>query len=138
MCSIYEKAPDFSIFGIGEYSFKKYKVAISGFNKTPMFSLVYGKKTMMLDDTCYFLPFDDYDDAYITMLILNSKLVKKFLENIAFLDSKRPFSKKVLKRIDIHKCLELLSLQDLKETEKELGLKDYITKEKFVEYKKSY
>ncbi|MBR6024008.1 MAG: hypothetical protein IK044_03445 [Methanobrevibacter sp.] len=135
--AVFKNAPDFSI-GIGDYSFKKYKVAISGFYKIPMFSLVYGKKTMMLDDTCYFLPFDDYDDAYITMLIFNSKLVKKFLENIAFLDSKRPFSKKVLKRIDIHKCLELLSLEDLKETEKELGLKDYITKEKFVVYKKAY
>lgn len=91
----------------------------------------------MLDDTCYFLSFDDYDSAYITMLILNSKLVKKFLKNIAFLDSKRPYSKKVLKRIDIRKCLDLLSFEDLKECEQDLELKDYITPEKVAKYKES-
>ena len=131
---IYNNAPDFSIFGIGDDSFKKYKVAISGFCKKPMFSLVYGEKTMMLDDSCYFISFDDYDDAYITMLILNSSLVKKFLNNIAFLDSKRPYSKKVLKRIDFRKCLNLLTLDDLKETEEKLGLNSYITNEKLVKY----
>ena len=136
--SIYNNTPQFSIFGIGDYSFKKYKVAISGFYKTPMFSLVYGEKTMMLDDTCYFLSFDDYDDAYITMLILNSDLVKKFLKNIAFIDSKRPYSKKVLKRIDIAKCLELLSFDDLKESENNLELSDYISHEKLSKYKNRF
>lgn len=56
------------------------------------------EKPIMLDDSCYYLPFDDYDEAYITLLILNSKLVKKFLKNIAFLDSKRPFTKKNTKK----------------------------------------
>ena len=133
--SIYNNAPDFSIFGIGDYSFKKYKVAISGFYKKPMFSLVYNKKTMMLDDTCYFLSFDDYDQAYITMLILNTSLVKSFLKNIAFIDSKRPYSKKVLKRIDFAKCLKYLNLDNLKKTEEELELDNYINSEKFDEYK---
>ena len=136
--SIYDNAPDFSIFGIGDYSFKKFKVAISGFYKKPMFSLVYSEKIMMLDDTCYFLSFDDYDSAYITMLILNSQLVKKFLKNIAFMDSKRPYSKKVLKRIDLDKCMNLLSFDDLKETEKELELDEYISDEKLEEYKHKY
>lgn len=136
--SIYEKAPDFSIFGIGDYSFKKYKVAISGFYKEPIFSLVFNEKTMMLDDTCYFLSFEDYDSAYITMLLFNSPLVKKFLKNIAFLDSKRPYSKKVLKRIDIAKCLKIISCNDLKKTEKELELTDYLNPEKFIEYKKIF
>lgn len=77
---IYETAPDFSIFGIGDYSFKKYKVAISRFCKNPIFSLVYNEKIIMLDESSYFLSFDNYDQAYITMLILNSKLVKKFLK----------------------------------------------------------
>ncbi|MDO5815811.1 MAG: hypothetical protein Q4Q18_09240, partial [Methanobrevibacter sp.] len=96
------------------------------------------EKIMMLDDTCYFLSFDDYDSAYITMLILNSQLVKKFLKNIAFMDSKRPYSKKVLKRIDLDKCMNLLSFDDLKETEKELELDEYISDEKLEEYKHKY
>lgn len=136
--AIYKNTPDFSIFGIGDYTFKKYKVAISGFNKNPIFSLIHGEKPVILDDTSYFLSFEDYDDAYITMLILNSQLVKKFLKNIAFLDSKRPFSKKVLKRIDISKCLKILKLEDLKKTEEELGLEKYITNGQFIEYKKKY
>ena len=130
---VYKNAPDFSI-GIGDFSFKKYKVAISGFNKEPIFSLVYNEKTMMLDDSCYFLPFDNYDSAYITMLILNSNLVKKFLKKITSLHSKRPFSKKVLKRINISKCLDLLSFNEIKEIEKTLGLTEYITLEKFTKY----
>lgn len=132
--SIYRNASQFSIFGIGEYSFKKYKVAISGFYKNPIFSLVWAEKPVMLDDTCYFLSFDEFDGAYITMLILNSHLVRKFLKSIAFLDAKRPYTKNVLKRIDIAKCLNLLSLDDLIRTERELELNDYITHEKFVEY----
>lgn len=133
--SIYKKAPDFSIFGIGDYSFRKYKVAVSGFYKNPTFTLTYSKKPVMLDDTCYFLSFDDYDAAYISMLILNSEIVKKFLKNIAFLDSKRPYTKKVLKRIEISKCLKIMTIDDLKSTEKKLKLRKYITEEMLETYK---
>jgi len=125
--SIYKNASRFSIFGIGDYSFRKYKVAVSGFYKEPLFCLVYGEKAFMLDDTCYFLSFDDYDEAYIVMLILNSELVKEFLKSIVFLDSKRPYTKNVLKRVDIGKCLDLLTFNDLKDVEKRLMLEDYIT-----------
>ena len=54
--SIYKDKPDFSIFGIGDYSFTNYKVAISGLYKTTHFTLVSPKdsKPIMLDDTCYF------------------------------------------------------------------------------------
>ena len=135
--SIYEKAPDFSIFGIGDYTFKKYKVAISGFYKKGLFCLVYNEKEVMLDDTCYYQSFDNYDEAYITMLILNSEIVQGFLKNIVFLDSKRPYTKKVLKRIDIKKALKLLTLSDLMETEKLLELDSYVTQEMFDEYCKN-
>ena len=132
--SIYNNAPDYSIFGIGDYAFKKYKVAISGFYKRGIFSLVYNDKYVMLDDTCYYLSFDDYDEAYITMLILNSDIVQQFLKNIVFLDSKRPYTKNVLKRIDIEKSLEYISLDDLIETERILEIDNYIDRDKFEDY----
>lgn len=135
--SIYNGKPDFSIFGIGDYSFKKYKVAVSGFYKSPIFSLVYTDKTFMLDDTCYFLSFDDHDSAYVTMLVLNSPLVKSFLKSIAFLDSKRPYTKRVLKRIDIEKSLETLSLDDLKSVETELGLGSYLDEKILNDYSRT-
>lgn len=132
--SIYEKAPQYSIFGIGEYTFKKYKVAISGFYKKGLFALVYNEKNMMLDDTCYYLSFDNYNEAYITMLILNSNIVQSFLKNIVFLDSKRPYTKKVLKRIDIKKALKILTIEDLIETEEMLELENYVSEEMFENY----
>lgn len=136
--TIYQKAPDFSIFGIGEYTFKKYKVAISGFYKRGLFSLAYNNKSMMLDDTCYYLSFDDYDEAYVTMLILNSDVVQRFLKNIVFLDSKRPYTKKVLKRIDIGKALKIITFDDLKETEDTLEIERCVTEEMFEKYLKKY
>lgn len=133
--SIYRHSPSFSIFGIGNYTFREYKVAISGFYKKGLFSLVYNdEKTMMLDDTCYYISFDDYDSAYITMLILNSMLVQDFLKSIVLIDSKRPYTKKVLKRIDIGKTLERITINDLIDTEKDLKLDRYITRDKFEKY----
>lgn len=131
---IYKGAPRFSIFGIGDYSFSKYKVAISGFYKRPLFSLLYNEKPIMLDDTCYFISFNNQKMAYITMLILNSELVQQFLKDIAFLDSKRPYTKKILKRIDIKKCINELSYEDLVETEKCLDLKPTIELEDYELY----
>ena len=63
--SIYRDKPPFSIFGIGEYSFAPWKVAISGLYKQSKFSLIppYEGKPVMLDDTCYFIPFDTEQDA---------------------------------------------------------------------------
>jgi hypothetical protein len=68
------------------------------------------------------------------MLILNSNVVHKFLENIIVVESKRPYTKKVLRRIDIKKAVDILGFDDLKETEKSLELKEYITKDKFENY----
>lgn len=128
---IYKSSPKFSMFGIGDYTFSKYKVGISGFNKKGLFCLISSNKPIMLDDTCYFLSFDNYDTAYITMLILNSNLVRDFLRSIVFLDSKRPYTKKVLKRIELEKCIKHLSLDDLKRVEEELDIPSYITQEKY-------
>lgn len=101
--SIYKNSHEFSMFGIGNYSFSKYKVVISGFYKEPVFKVVSGEKTVMADDTCYFLPFEDKDVAVAVCDILNSLEVQTFLKSIADLDAKRPFTKKVLSRIEFSK-----------------------------------
>ncbi|WP_303883228.1 hypothetical protein [Acetomicrobium mobile] len=113
--SIYKNAPRFSIFGIGDYSFKPYKVVISGFYKNPLFALVYSKhgRPIMLDDTCYFLGFDNFKEALIVMLILNSNIVQKFIKSIAFLGSKRPYTKEILMRIDILKASKNITFDEL-------------------------
>ena len=109
--SIYKGKPPFSIFGIGNYSFKKYKVAISGMYQRKTFSLVlpYQNKPRMLDDTCYFIGFDTLEEAQIAQQILNSPLVQSFLKAIIFPDAKRPITKNILMRIDLEKAYQMLS-----------------------------
>lgn len=135
--SIYKDAPNFSMFGIGDYSYSKYKVGISGFYKKPFFSVLVSKdeKPVMTDDTSYFICFPTYDTAYTAMLILNSEKVQKFLLTIAFLDAKRPYTKKVLERIDFHIILQTISTDEIINSEKQLGLKKYFSEKMFEEFK---
>lgn len=135
--SIYKRSPKFSMFGVGGYSYSRYKVGISGFYKTPLFSLlVSNTKPVMIDDTSYFLSFSTYNDAYTSMLFLNSRRVQGFLKSISFQDNKRPYSKKVLARLDFKKIVEKISFSELQETEKYLNLDPFITKELVQEFKK--
>lgn len=103
--SIYKGKSDFSIFGIGEYAFKPYKIAISGLYKTFHFCLIKPQdgKPVMLDDTCYFIGFDKYEQAELAWKLLNSDPVSEFLKSISFKDSKRMITKEVLMRIDLNK-----------------------------------
>ena len=127
------------MFGIGEYSYSKYKVGISGFYKKPLFSVLFSDdgKPVMTDDTSYFICFDSYDMAYVAMLLLNSERVQNFLMSIAFLDAKRPYTKKVLERIDFNKIVSVMTIEHLKETEKELNLSEYISEYMYIDFKKS-
>lgn len=137
--SIYRGAPPFSMFGIGEYSYSKYKVGISGFYKKPLFSVLFSDdgKPVMTDDTSYFICFNSYDMAYVAMLLLNSERVQNFLISIAFLDAKRPYTKKVLERIDFNKIVSVITIEHLKETEDKLNLSEYVSDYMYIEFKKS-
>jgi hypothetical protein len=104
--SIYNGKPMFSIFGIGDYSFKPYKVAISGLYKQTRFTLVEPNGTvLMLDDTCYFIGFDNLEDAQIAQFLLNKPETQEFIESFMFTDSKRVITKDLLMRIDMDKIL---------------------------------
>lgn len=101
--SIYNGKPLFSIFGIGDYSFKPYKVAISGLYKTYHFTLVLPQhgKPVMLDDTCYFIGFDNVKFAVYAILLLNNPKTEEFLKSITFSDAKRVFTKDILMRLNL-------------------------------------
>lgn len=135
--SIYRGAPPFSMFGVGDYSYSKYKVGVSGFYKQPFFSVLYSDddKPVMIDDTCYFICFDNYDMAYVAMLLLNSEEVQRFLASIAFLDAKRPYTKKVLERIDFEKITDLLTFSSLTKTEQNLNLPPYVTRPMYANFR---
>ncbi len=135
--AIYKDAPAFSMFGVGDYSFSQYKVGVSGFYKTPLFSLLHspGGKAVMTDDTSYFICFDSYDLAYAAMLCLNSRPVQVFLKSIAFQDAKRPYTKKVLGRLDFAKICATLRLGDLLDVERRFSLPPHISEEIFLKFK---
>lgn len=107
---IYKKRPRFCIFGIGDYSFQQYAVAIAGFYKTTTFSIVcpMEDKCVMLDDTCYLLGFDSREVAQCFLKILNSPTVQNFMQSVVFTDAKRIINKDLLMRIDIKKAAAIL------------------------------
>ncbi len=113
--SIYNNKPMFSIFGIGDYSFKPYKVAISGLYKTFHFTLILpqNNKPVMLDDTCYLIGFDKIEFAAYSLILLNSNITTQFLQSITFTDAKRTFTKDVLMRINILELAKNIKREDL-------------------------
>jgi len=103
--SIYRGKPRFSVFGLGEYTFTPYKVCISGLHKEPRFRLVstINGKPVVLDDTCYLLPFDDPTEAAVVTAVLQSQPCRDMIESLVFWDSKRPITKKLLSRLDLNR-----------------------------------
>jgi hypothetical protein len=131
---IYKKSPKYSVFGVGDYSFAKYKVGISGFYKEPKFALLVGEYPIMMDDTCYFLSFNQLSDAVITTALLNSPECREFLKSIAFIDSKRPYTKEVLKRIDLFRLHQLLPYEYVKEYAQKMKGRYAISPNEYANY----
>lgn len=103
--TIYKNRPTFSIFGIGEYTFKPYKIIISSLYKSKkfvLFSPINGK-CVIPDDTCYMVGFDRHEDALNALEILENPIVSEFMQSISFNDSKRVVTKDLLMRINLHR-----------------------------------
>lgn len=121
--SIYKNRPQFCIFGVGDYTFKKYRIAISGLYKQTKFSLVseVEGKLALLDDTTYLLGFDNRDYAIYTLKLLNSDVVQHFMKSVYFADAKRPINKDLLMRIDLVAVLNKLGRNFLGINEEQFG-----------------
>jgi hypothetical protein len=100
---IYRGRPRFSVFGVGDYSFAEWKVAISGFHKSLTFTIVpsFQGRPVVLKDTSYFLPCRTQDEAFYLASLLNSDVAKEFFSAFIFWESKRPITAKVLRRLDL-------------------------------------
>ncbi len=101
--SIYRDQPRYAIFGVGDYSFAPWKVAISGLYKRLHFATLgpIDNKSVMADDTCYFLPFTTERDAQSVAELLNSPLASEFFSARIFWDSKRPITTELLRKLDV-------------------------------------
>lgn len=113
--SIYDGRAPFSMFGIGDYSFTDYKVAVSGMYKTIRFRVVgpHEGKPVLFDDTCYLAPCSTAEQACILAALLNDPACLAFLNSLIFLDSKRPITKKVLQRLDLAALLRRVDRRTL-------------------------
>jgi len=100
---IYQNQPDFSIFGVGSYTFSPFKIAISGLYKKLNFQLIspYQNQPVIFDDTVYFLSFDDLDTAQKTLQLLNSSLAMEFYSSLIFWDEKRPIKTRILNSLNL-------------------------------------
>jgi hypothetical protein len=112
--SIYAARIPFALFGIGDYSFAPWKVAISGLHKTPRFVLVepFQNKPVLFDDTCYFLSFQNEEEARVVADILNSEPCLLFISSLLFEDSKRPITVDLLQRLNLHAIAQETGLAD--------------------------
>lgn len=112
--SMLKNRPRFSVFGVGEYTFAPYKVAISGFHKECRFRVLrpFRGKSVIPDDTSYFIACRHSWQTVILARLLNSRPALGMLAALRFDDAKRPTTKRVLERIDLR---EILKRQDTRE-----------------------
>lgn len=101
--SIYRHRPPYSVFGVGDYSFSSWKVAISGFYKRLAFVVVgpRGARPVVFDDTCYFLPCFSQQHAELVASLLSSSPAQEYLQAFVFWDAKRPITADLLCRLNL-------------------------------------
>jgi hypothetical protein len=99
---IYKKSPRFAIFGIGDYAFRPWRIAICALYKALRFRLVgpIDGRPVMFDDTTYYLSFDDETEAKDTLMKLQSESARGLLSSLIFWDEKRPIKTGVLNMLD--------------------------------------
>jgi hypothetical protein len=99
---IYKNNPRFSIFGVGDYAFLPWRIAICGLYKKLQFRLIepmHGKP-VMFDDTVYYLSFETEEKARDILDKLNSKAAISLLSSLIFWDEKRPIKTSILNVLD--------------------------------------
>ena len=100
--TIYAKSPRFSVFGVGDYAFKPWRIAICSLYKMLRFRLVapLDGRPVMFDDTVYFLSFDTEAEACQTLTALESEQAMRLLSSLIFWDEKRPIKTGILNVLD--------------------------------------
>lgn len=95
---IYRNSPRFAIFGVGEYSFRPWKIAICSLYKSLSFKLIpsIDNKPVQFDDTVYFISFNSQIEAENALRYLQSKPVQNILNSLIFWDDKRPIKTSIL------------------------------------------
>lgn len=111
--SIYNKRDQFAIFGVGDYTFASWKVALSALHRQPRF-VVVGPETgrpVLFDDTCYFIAMSSQQEAAIVAQILNSQPCQGFLSTLTFPGAKRTVTVELLQRLNLSALAQAVGLE---------------------------
>lgn len=100
--TIYSNNPRFSIFGIGDYAFRPWRIAICALYKSLEFRLTgpIEAKPVMFDDTVYYLSFDTESEAREALDLVRSEPSLRLLSSLIFWDDKRPIKTGILNMVD--------------------------------------
>jgi hypothetical protein len=113
--AIYRNRSRFAVFGVGDYTFAPWKVAISGFYKFFRFR-VFGpwqNKPVVFDDTSYFLACRSEEEAEFLARLLNSEPAQEFYSAFVFWDAKRPITISLLRLLNILALARELDVEDI-------------------------
>ena len=112
--SVYKGKPRFSVFSVGDYTFSKYKIAISSLYKNITFRLIsnFDGKPYILDDTCNFISLISQPEADLILTLLSSEIVTDFINSLVFWDSKRVITTEILNMIDLNLVAKKLKKQN--------------------------
>ncbi len=102
--SIYRGKPEFSIFGVGDYTFSPWKIAISGMYKSLRFVKVgpHAAQPVVFDDTTNFIPCPSEAAATLLFSLLESDEAGTFFKSFIFWDAKRPITVDLLGRLNLY------------------------------------
>lgn len=111
--SIYRNRPRFSIFGVGDYSFSPWKVAIAGLYKKLKFVEVapFQRRPVVLDDTCYFFACRSERECRALRELVESGPAQEFWSAFIFWDAKRPITAQTLNLLDFASLAKVAGME---------------------------
>lgn len=100
--TVYKKSPRFAMFGIGDYAFRPWRIAICGLYKKLSFRLIepIDGKPVQFDDTVYYVSFGSFDEANEAFEGIQSLPATELYSSLIFWDEKRPIKSSVLNTVD--------------------------------------
>lgn len=99
---IYTDGPPFAVFGVGDYAFRPWRIAICGLYKGLRFRLVgpIESKPVQFDDTVYFISFNTEQEARYVLERITAPEALRLYDSLIFWDEKRPVKTSVLNLLD--------------------------------------
>jgi hypothetical protein len=98
---VYRGRPPYTVFGVGDYTFAKWKVAVSGLHDDLRFRALgsLDGRPIVPNDTVYFLPFRTRRAADATARFLNGPDAQAFYRAFIFPEAKRPVTAAILGKL---------------------------------------